>query len=115
LVGYVDDIRPMISSAWISIAPIFSGGGTRLKILEAFGLRTPVIATSKGAEGLEVQHEKHLLIADSAQAFAHEATRLLNDEDLRYELTENAYRLTKEKYDWQVILPKFLSLIEAAI
>jgi len=115
LVGYVDDIRPMIASAWISIAPIFSGGGTRLKILEAFGLRTPVIATSKGAEGLEVQHERHLLIADSAQAFAHETTRLLNDEDLRYELTSNAYQLAREKYDWQVIMPKFLSLIEAAV
>ena len=115
LIGYVDDIRPLIASSWISIAPIFSGGGTRLKILEAFGLRTPVIATSKGAEGLEVQHGKHLLIADSAEAFAHETTRLLIDEDLRYELTENAYRLTKEKYDWQVIIPKFLSLIEAVI
>ena len=115
LIGYVDDIRPLIASSWISIAPIFSGGGTRLKILEAFGLQTPVIATSKGAEGLEVQHGKHLLIADSAEAFAHETTRLLIDEDLRYELTENAYRLTKEKYDWQVIIPKFLSLIEAVI
>jgi glycosyltransferase involved in cell wall biosynthesis len=114
-VGYIDDIRPLIASSWISLAPIFSGGGTRLKILEAFGLRTPVIATSKGAEGLEVQHEKHLLIADTAETFAQETNRLLNDVELRSELTSNAYQLVKEKYDWPVILPKFLSLIEGAV
>lgn len=115
LVGYVDDIRPLIASSWISLAPIFSGGGTRLKILEAFGLRTPVIATSKGAEGLEVQHEKHLLIADTPETYAQETIRLLRDVELRDELTSNAYHLVKEKYDWPVIIPKFLSLIENAV
>jgi glycosyltransferase involved in cell wall biosynthesis len=109
--GYVDDIRPLIASAWISIAPIFSGGGTRLKILEAFGLKTPVIATSKGAEGLEVQHGKHILIADTPGAFARETIRLLNDAKLRAEIALNAYQLTREKYDWSVIIPDFLSLI----
>jgi glycosyltransferase involved in cell wall biosynthesis len=115
LVGYVENIRPLISSAWISIAPIFSGGGTRLKILEAFGLHTPVIATSKGAEGLDVQHGIHLLIADNPETFAQETTRLLNDVELRTELSSNAYKLVQEKYDWPVIIPKFLSLIERAV
>ena len=110
--GYVDDIRPLVASSWMSLAPIFTGGGTRLKILEAFGLRTPVIATSKGAEGLGVQHEKHLLIADTAELFAQETIRLLNDDELRGELTSNAYHLVQERYDWCVILPKFQSLID---
>jgi glycosyltransferase involved in cell wall biosynthesis len=114
LLGYVNDIRPLIASSWISIAPIFSGGGTRLKILEAFGLQTPVIATSKGAEGLEVQHEEHLLIADSAESFAKETIRLLNNADLRQELVSKAYKLVQEKYDWSVILPKFMALVEKA-
>ena len=114
LLGYVDDIRPLIASSWISIAPIFSGGGTRLKILESFGLQTPVIATSKGAEGLEVQHEEHLLIADSVESFAQETIRLLNDAELRRELVSNAYQLVQEKYDWSVILPKFMSVVEKA-
>lgn len=115
LIGYVDDIRPMIASAWISVAPIFSGGGTRLKILEAFGMQTPVISTSKGAEGLEVQHGKHILIADTAEKFAYETIRLLNDVDLRNELTSNAYKLVQDKYDWEVIIPRFLSLIKNAL
>lgn len=114
LLGYVNDIRPLIASSWISIAPIFSGGGTRLKILEAFGLQTPVIATSKGAEGLEVQHEEHLLIADSVESFAKETIRLLNNADLRQELVSKAYKLVQEKYDWSVILPKFMALVEKA-
>jgi glycosyltransferase involved in cell wall biosynthesis len=114
LIGYVDDIRPLIASSWISIAPIFSGGGTRLKILEAFGLQTPVITTTKGAEGLEVQHEEHLLIADSAESFAKETIRLLNNADLRQELVSKAYKLVQEKYDWSVILPKFMALVEKA-
>ena len=114
LVGYVDDVRPVIASAWISVAPIFSGGGTRLKILEAFGMQTPVISTSKGAEGLDVQHGKHLIIADTAENFAQETSRLLNDVDLRNELTANAYKLVQDKYDWEVIIPRFLSLIENA-
>ena len=115
LVGYVDDIRPLIASSWISIAPIFTGGGTRLKILEAFGLQTPVIATAKGAEGLDVQHEKQLLIADTAESFTRETIRLLNDAGLRQELVSNAYQLVIEKYDWSVIMPKFLSLVDKAV
>jgi glycosyltransferase involved in cell wall biosynthesis len=112
--GYVDRVQPLIASSWISLAPIFSGGGTRLKILEAFGLRSAVISTTKGAEGLEVEHEKHLLIADTPQAFAQETKRLLNDADLRQDLVSNAYRLVSQKYDWDVILPKLLSLVEDA-
>ena len=66
----VDDVRPLVASSKMSLAPIFSGGGTRLKILEAMALKTPVVATSKGAEGLDVESERHLLIADTAPDFA---------------------------------------------
>ncbi|MFL7892994.1 MAG: glycosyltransferase [Anaerolineales bacterium] len=113
--GYVDDIRPLIASSWISLVPILSGGGTRLKILEAFGLQTPVVATSKGAQGLEVRHEKHLLIADTVESFAEQTIRLLNDSELRYELVSNALQLVRERYDWDVIMPKFHSIIASAV
>jgi glycosyltransferase involved in cell wall biosynthesis len=115
LAGYVDDIRPLIASSWISLAPIFSGGGTRLKILEAFGLRTPVVSTSKGAQGLDVKHEEHLLIADSVESFAQATIRLLNDTELRQELVTNALELVREKYDWAVIMPRFHSIVASAV
>ena len=112
LTGFVDDVRPSIAASWVSLAPIWLGGGTRLKILEAMALRTPVIATSKGAEGLDVQSGEHLLIADTPETFAEAAIRLLQDAALRRRLTENAYQLVSEKYDWAVIMPRFLSLVE---
>lgn len=115
LVGYVDDVRPLIASSWISLAPIFSGGGTRLKILEAFALRTPVIATTKGAEGLEVQHNEHLLLADTPEAFAEQTVRLLNDKNLRQKLVSNGYKLVFDMYDWSVIMPKYLRLIDHTV
>ena len=115
LVGHVDDVRPLIASSWISLAPIFSGGGTRLKILEAFALRTPVIATTKGAEGLEVQHNEHLLLADTPEAFAEQTVRLLNDKNLRQKLVSNGYKLVFDMYDWSVIMPKYLRLIDHTV
>lgn len=112
LTGFVEDIRPLIAASWISIAPIWQGGGTRLKILEAMALRTPVIATSKGAEGLDVQQGEHLLIADTPADFAAATLRLLRDAPLRQRLVENGYRLVCEKYDWDQVAPHFLQLME---
>ena len=112
LTGFVDDVRPLIASSWVSLAPIRLGGGTRLKILEAIALHTPVVATSKGAEGLDIQHDEHLLIADTPEAFAEAVIRLLKKPGLRKQLTGNAYQLVREKYDWAVVMPRFLNLIE---
>lgn len=112
LTGFVDDVRPLVASSWVSLVPIRLGGGTRLKILEAMALRTPVVATSKGAEGLDVEHDQHLLIADTPGAFAGAVIRLLQEPRLRSRLADNAYQLVREKYDWAVVMPRFLNLVE---
>jgi glycosyltransferase involved in cell wall biosynthesis len=112
LTGFVDDVRPLIAAASVSLAPVRVGGGTRLKILEAMALHTPVVATAKGAEGLDLQHGEHLLIADTPQAFADAVLRLLGDPALRQRLADNGYRLVRERYDWAAIMPHFLSLVE---
>jgi glycosyltransferase involved in cell wall biosynthesis len=105
----------LIASSWVSLVPIFTGGGTRLKILEAFALKTPVIATSKGAEGLEVVHDEHLLIANSPEEYTQQTLRLLQDEQLREKLVSKAYKLVEEKYDWAVIMPKFINLVDQVV
>jgi glycosyltransferase involved in cell wall biosynthesis len=112
LAGYVEDVRPYIAGSWVSLAPIWTGGGTRLKILEAMALCTPVVATSKGAEGIDVLDEENILIADTPQAFADAVTRLLRDPGLRQRLVDNAYRLVCRKYDWAAVMPRFVSLVE---
>jgi polysaccharide biosynthesis protein PslH len=112
LTGFVADVRPYIASATISLAPILTGGGTRLKVLEAMALHTPVVSTSKGAEGLDVEPGHHLLIADTPAEFAAAIISLLRDPAKAHSLAVNAYQLVATRYDWQTALPSFLSLVE---
>jgi sugar transferase (PEP-CTERM/EpsH1 system associated) len=112
LTGFVDDVRALVARSWVSVAPIHTGGGTRLKILEAMALGTPVVATAKGAEGLDVQPGTHLLVANSAEEFAQMVLRLLKEPDLRHQLVENAYQLVSTRYDWSVLMPRFLNVVE---
>lgn len=111
LAGYVDDVKSLVASSTVGIAPLLSGGGTRLKILEAMALGTPVVATSKGAEGLDARRGEHLLIADSAGDFAESTVRLLREVGLRQQFAANSQRLVREKYDWAGIMPAFLQLL----
>ena len=112
LTGEVADVRPLVSDAAISIAPYRLGGGTRLKVIEAMALCTPVIATSKGVEGLDVIHGEHLLIADEPDEYADAVLQILGDPSLGRSLADNAYALVQEKYDYSVVIPKFLEIVE---
>ncbi|MEW6429212.1 MAG: glycosyltransferase family 4 protein [Thermodesulfobacteriota bacterium] len=98
LIGRVDDLDPYYQEANAAIVPLRAGGGTRLKILEAFAYGVPVVSTSIGAEGLEVHHDIHTLIADSPSDFAAQCVRLTNEPALGVRLSENAQALLKEKY-----------------
>lgn len=115
LTGVVPDVRPLIAEAWCSIVPILSGGGTRVKILEAMALGTPVVTTTKGVEGIDAQDGVHLLIADTPQAFAAAILRLCCEPGLRQRLTAQAHQLVRTKYDWAATLPRFLQLIEHTV
>jgi len=107
LTGFVSDIRKEIAQASVAIVPIQSGGGTRVKILEAMALGTPVVATTKGAEGLEVDHGINILLADDPEIFANEVVRLLENAPTRQRLIENARQLVEQKYDWNRIAQTF--------
>jgi len=115
LTGYVDDVRPYITRSWASLAPIHYGGGTRLKILEAMALGIPVVATTKGAEGLDVRHNEHLLIADTPESYTAEVIHLLCEPGLRARLAKNAYNLMQQHYDWRMIIPEFVTLAEQVV
>jgi glycosyltransferase involved in cell wall biosynthesis len=114
LTGFVDDVWSLIAGSWISVAPLRSGGGTRVKILEAMALGTPVVATSKGAEGLDVRHGEHILIADTPERYASAVIQLLQDAALRKRLAENAYQVVQADYDWNAVRPRFLDVVERA-
>jgi glycosyltransferase involved in cell wall biosynthesis len=76
---------------------------------------TPVIATAKGTEGLLVQNEKHLLIADEPRKFAEDVVRILRDKELGQQISSNARQFVRENYDWSTTMPKFLRLAEKAV
>jgi len=79
------------------------GGGTRLKILEAMALGTPVVSTSKGAEGLHLEHGKDLMIADSPEDFANAVILVMRDRKLQNQLMENAIQTVTSLYSWNGI------------
>jgi glycosyltransferase involved in cell wall biosynthesis len=110
--GFLDDIRPAVAGSWACVVPLRIGGGTRLKVLEAMALGTPVVSTSKGAEGLNVQDGVHLLIADTPQEFAAQVVRLLRHPELRDALAGKAVELVREQYDWTRIGEQFCQVAE---
>lgn len=112
LTGHVEDIKSLIASCNVSIVPIWSGGGTRLKILEAMALGTPVVSTSKGAEGLLAANGRHILIDDEPEGFASGVIRLLQDQQFSQQLASNALQLVEERYDWAQIMPGLLQMID---
>lgn len=75
-------------------------------------LGTPVVSTTKGAEGLDAVDGRDILLADTPEAFAAAVLRLLRDLDLRQNLVNNACDLIRRQYDWNIILPEFLELVE---
>ena len=112
LVGYVDDIQSLIAASSVSIVPLLAGGGTRLKILEAMALFTPVVSTTKGAEGISAHHGSNILIADTPEAFAASVIRLLQNPEFGQSVAKDAYRLVSEHYNWLIVMPRFVDLAE---
>jgi glycosyltransferase involved in cell wall biosynthesis len=100
LVSSPQDMKPIIGRAWIVAVPLLSGGGTRLKILEAMSSSRAVVSTSLGAEGVPYEAGRDLLLADDAASFAAAIIRLLRDRGLRTLLEQNATTFVRSGYDW---------------
>lgn len=103
ILGFVDDVRPYVAQATAYIVPIRVGGGTRLKILDAFACGKAVISTSIGCEGLEVTSGRDILIGDSPEEFAQQVIKVCTDSDLRRSLGREGRKLVEEKYTWRLI------------
>jgi glycosyltransferase involved in cell wall biosynthesis len=111
--GLVDDVRPYLERASVVIAPLRIGGGTRLKIFEAMSAGRAIVSTTIGAEGLPVEHERNILLADDARTFADEVIRVLNDAELRRRLGASALSLA-DAHDWSSVVGVFERAIRAA-
>ncbi len=104
--GKVEDIRDAYKHANVLLAPVWSGKGTRYKILEAMATETPVVATDLAVEGLGVKQGVHALVANDAEGLAQSAITLSQDLKLAGQLAKNGLDLVKQKYNWTVISEK---------
>lgn len=100
--GYVADPDPYLREAGAFVVPLRAGSGMRVKILTALAQALPVVATSIGCEGLEVETGRHVLIADSAGGFAAATLQVLGDRGLAEALGRNGRALIETTYDYRV-------------
>jgi glycosyltransferase involved in cell wall biosynthesis len=110
--GAVSDVRPFFSAATAVVVPLLSGGGTRLKVLDAMAAGRAVVSTSIGCAGIEVVPGRDVLVADGVEAFAAATSRVLNDTKLRSSLAAAGRTLVEERYDWSSVAARLESLLE---
>jgi len=103
ITGQVDELTPCYRAAQVCVVPLRSGGGTRLKILEAMAYGRPVVSTTIGAEGIDVEHNRNILIADRPAEMAEAICKVLNEPDLARNLAEEGRRLVETRYAWKSI------------
>jgi glycosyltransferase involved in cell wall biosynthesis len=108
--GYLPNVRPRVAQSWLCVVQLRVGGGTRLKVLEALALGTPVVSTLKGVEGLDLQPGRDLLVADGPAEFASGVLRVLSDRILREQLSVNGRRASIQ-YDWSDVGRRLTNMI----
>jgi glycosyltransferase involved in cell wall biosynthesis len=96
----VPDVRPYLERAAVVAVPVRMGGGTRLKVVEGLSMERPMVSTTLGCEGIDVRHEQHLLVADTAEAFASEIARVFEDPGLALKLGQAGRQLMEDEYSW---------------
>ena len=110
LVGAVPDVAPWYAEADAVVVPIRAGGGTRIKALEAFSYRRPVVGTSIGLEGIEVRPEEHVLIGDTPAELAAQCARLMADPKPAEALVERAFELFLRSYSTAALAKRMAAL-----
>jgi len=114
VLGFVPDVRSLVSRAAIYICPMRIGGGTRLKILDALSMSRALVSTDLGVEGLDLTPEVHFLRANTPEEFDRQITRLEGDEALRLRLGQAGRALVEQRFSWTVVGQRLLETYEQA-
>jgi glycosyltransferase involved in cell wall biosynthesis len=113
MTGFVPDILPYLHAATCFIAPLRVGGGTRLKILDAWAAGLPVVSTPIGCEGHNAVDGLNILIREDPTAFADAVLKVLRDSALQSALGSAARATAEADYSWDVIGQRMLPLYRA--
>lgn len=108
--GRVPDIRDEYARANVLLAPVFSGKGTRYKVLEAMATETPVVGTEIALEGIGAKPEKEFLVGNTATEMAEQTIRLLRDEELQKKLGRAGKQFVNAHFSWDQIAEDLLAV-----
>ena len=108
--GTVEDIRPFLWRATVSIVPLLYGAGIQNKILEAMATGTPVITSSRTLSALQVQAGKDLLVANNADEFAENTLRLIKDRNLANTIGDSGLDYVRNHHDWASIASQMTNI-----
>lgn len=113
--GWVEDIRLYYAQSKVFVAPLRIGSGMQNKILEAMSMKIPCITTKISAEPIGAINKKEILIAQNAQEFAELIVELLNFENKRNTLIENAHLYVNQNYNWNSQTNKLIQLMKSLV
>ena len=113
--GTVEDIRPYLWRATVSIVPLLYGAGIQNKVLEAMATGTPVITTSRTLPALQAQPGKDLLVADDPDDFAQSILRLIEDQNLNRSIRNSGLAYVRSEHDWISIASQLTGIYQQAL
>jgi sugar transferase (PEP-CTERM/EpsH1 system associated) len=112
LTGFVDDVRPYIAAATVYVVPLLTGGGTRLKVLEAMSMGNAIVSTTLGCEGIHATPGRDIVLADEAADMAAQVVALLGDPARRQALGAAARVFVERHFDWHIVTASLDQLYE---
>lgn len=112
--GYVENIHELFKKYAIFVNPMRLGGGTRLKMLEAMGFGMACVSTTIGAEGLDVKHGEHFLVADDPESMAESIAELISNLELAVKIGNNARQLVADRYTWNHCLESLIEFYKSS-
>jgi glycosyltransferase involved in cell wall biosynthesis len=115
LTGYVADLQTIYADSRVSVAPLLFGSGMKVKVLDAMARGMPTVTTSVGAEGINIENGKHLLVADEPAGMAEAILSLLDNAALWQQLQNNSRALISERYTWRKLFTQMHRDIDTAL
>jgi len=109
--GFVDDLIPLYERSWLFTAPLFSGGGIKIKILETLARGMPVLTTPIGLDGIDAEKGKAIVCADDASAFFGKTLELLEDREKLASMGQEGRAYIAASHDWPALAHRFVATV----
>jgi glycosyltransferase involved in cell wall biosynthesis len=112
--GYMEDLRPTISLAWVAVAPLIEGFGQKIRVLQLLAMGRAVVANPLAVQGLEVTPGKNIIVADKPAAMAKKIIELVDKPELRRQIGAEARKLAVTEYNWEKLTQRLNEVFVAA-